>query len=116
MFAWSACIIGQGFVSNYQGLMATRALLGLFEGGFFPGINFYITQWYRRNECGLRMALIFSSATLAGGFGGLLARAIAEMDGVGGLSAWSWIFIVEGLASIVVSVAAYWAVYDYPAR
>ncbi|KAI1763072.1 MFS general substrate transporter [Hypoxylon sp. FL1150] len=115
MFAWSACIIGQGFVKNYQGLMATRALLGAFEGGFFPGINFYITQWYGRNECGLRMALIFSSATLAGGFGGLLARAIAEMNGIGRLSAWSWIFIVEGLASIVVSVAAYWAVHDYPA-
>ncbi|KAI1770424.1 MFS general substrate transporter [Hypoxylon cercidicola] len=116
MLAWSACIIGQGFVKNYQGLMATRALLGAFEGGFFPGINFYITQWYRRNECGLRMAIIFSSATLAGGFGGLLARAIAEMDGVGGLSAWSWIFIVEGLASVVVSVVAYWAVHDYPSR
>ncbi|KAI1414638.1 high-affinity nicotinic acid transporter [Hypoxylon sp. FL1857] len=115
MFAWSACIIGQGFVKNYQGLMATRALLGLFEGGFFPGINFYITQWYRRNECGLRMAIIFSSATLAGAFGGLLARAIAEMSGVGGLSAWSWIFIIEGLASIVVSVLAYWAVHGYPA-
>ncbi|KAI1134204.1 high-affinity nicotinic acid transporter [Hypoxylon sp. FL0543] len=115
MFAWSACIIGQGFVENYQGLMATRALLGLFEGGFFPGINFYITQWYRRNECGLRMALIFSSATLAGAFGGLLARAIAEMSGVGGMSAWSWIFTIEGLASIVVSVLAYWAVHGYPA-
>ncbi|KAI1378489.1 MFS general substrate transporter [Hypoxylon crocopeplum] len=114
MFAWSACIVGQGFVKNYQGLMATRALLGLFEGGFFPGINFYITQWYRRDECGVRMAVIFSCATFAGAFGGLLARGIAEMSGVGGLSAWSWIFIIEGLASIVVSVVAYWAIYDYP--
>lgn len=116
MFAWSACIIAQGFVRSYGGLMTTRALLGLFEGGFFPGINFYITQWYRRNECGLRMAIIFSFATLAGAFGGILARAIAEMDGLGGLQAWSWIFVVEGLASIVVAVAAYWAVCDYPAR
>ncbi|KAI1204387.1 high-affinity nicotinic acid transporter [Annulohypoxylon truncatum] len=115
MFAWSACIIGQGFVTNYQGLMATRALLGTFEGGFFPGINFYITQWYPRNECGLRMAIIFSSATIAGALGGIVARGIAEMSGVGGLSAWSWIFIIEGLASIVVSVLAYWAIHGYPA-
>ncbi|KAI1099177.1 MFS general substrate transporter [Jackrogersella minutella] len=115
MFLWSVCIIAQGFVKSYSGLMTTRALLGLFEGGFFPGINFYITQWYPRNECGLRMALIFSSATLAGAFGGLLARAIAEMSGVGGLAAWSWIFIIEGLASISVSVVAYWAVHGYPA-
>ncbi|XXH04465.1 hypothetical protein Hte_010881 [Hypoxylon texense] len=114
MFAWSACIVGQGFVRDYRGLMATRALLGAFEGGFFPGVNFYVTQWYRRDECGLRMAVVFSSATLAGGFGGLLARAIAEMSGVAGLSAWSWIFIVEGLASVVVSLVAYWAIQDYP--
>lgn len=96
--------------------MATRALLGAFEGGFFPGINFYITQWYPRNECGVRMAIIFSCATLAGAFGGILARGIAEMSGVGGLPAWSWIFIIEGLASVVVSVLAYFAIYGYPAR
>ncbi|OTB08051.1 hypothetical protein M426DRAFT_317566 [Hypoxylon sp. CI-4A] len=114
MFAWSICIIGQGFVNNYKGLMATRALLGLFEGGFFPGINFYISCWYPRNECGLRMATIFSFATLAGAFGGVLARGIAEMSELGNLSAWSWIFIIEGLASVIVSVLAYWAVHGYP--
>ena len=38
-------------------------------------------MWYRRHECGLRMAIFFSAATAAGAFGGLLARGIAEMDG-----------------------------------
>ncbi|RYO92426.1 hypothetical protein DL764_008133 [Monosporascus ibericus] len=120
MVCWSASMIGQGFVKNYQGLMATRVLLtytylGVFEGGLFPGVNYYITQWYCKSECGFRMALFFSAATLAGAFGGILARGIAEMSGVGGLSAWSWIFILEGLLSIIVSFAAYWAIYDYPA-
>ncbi|KAK8055597.1 hypothetical protein PG993_000824 [Apiospora rasikravindrae] len=117
MVAWSACMIGQGFVKDYSGLMATRVFLGVFEGGLFPGVNYYdiaITQWYCRHECGFRMALFFSAATLAGAFGGILARGIAEMSGVGGLSAWSWIFILEGLLSILVSFTAYWAIYDYP--
>lgn len=57
----------------------------------FPGVNYYISQWYQRHECGFRMALFFSAATLAGAFGGILARGIAEMSGVGGKSAWSWI-------------------------
>lgn len=114
MFFWSASMIGQGFVKNYSGLMATRVFLGVFEGGLFPGVNYYITQWYCRNECGFRMALFFSAATLAGAFGGILARGIAEMDGVGGLSAWSWIFVLEGLISILVSMSAYWLIYDYP--
>lgn len=54
-------------------------------------------MWYRRHECGLRMAVFFSAATAAGAFGGLLARGIAEMDGVGGRNGWAWIFILEGI-------------------
>ncbi|KAK2628784.1 hypothetical protein QTJ16_001887 [Diplocarpon rosae] len=115
MVLWSAVMICQGFVTNYSGLMATRVFLGIFEGGLFPGVNYYITSWYPRHECGFRMALFFSAATLAGAFGGLLARGIAEMDGVGGISAWAWIFILEGLLSILVSFTAYWAISDYPA-
>ncbi|KAK3317016.1 high-affinity nicotinic acid transporter [Apodospora peruviana] len=114
MVCWSASMIGQGFVKNYSGLMATRVFLGVFEGGLFPGVNYYITQWYCRDECGFRMAMFFSAATLAGAFGGILARGIAEMSGVAGLGAWAWIFILEGLLSILVSFTAYWAIYDYP--
>lgn len=116
MVCWSAVMVSQGFLRNYQGLMATRVLLGVFEGGLFPGVNFYITQWYCRHECGFRMALFFSAATLAGAFGGILARGIAEMSGVGGMSAWQWIFVLEGLLSILVSLSAYWVIHDYPVR
>lgn len=59
-------------------------------------------MWYRRHECGLRMAIFFSAATAAGAFGGLLARGIMEMRGVGGLSGWQWIFIIEGLLTFLV--------------
>lgn len=115
MTLWSLAMIFQGFVKNYSGLMAARVFLGLFEGGLFPGVNYYIAQWYVRDECGFRMALFFSAASLAGAFGGVLARGIAEMHGVGGKPAWAWIFILEGLASIVVGIAGYWCIYDYPA-
>jgi len=50
----------------------------------------------------LRIALFFSAATAAGAFGGLLARGIVELDGVGGFSGWSWIFIVEGAVTTAV--------------
>lgn len=116
MVCWSASMIGQGFVKNYQGMLATRVFLGVFEGGLYPGVNYYITQWYPRPECGFRMALFFSAATLAGAFGGILARGIAEMSGVGGLAAWSWIFVLEGLLSILVSFTAPWAIHDYPSE
>jgi len=63
-------------------------------------------MWYRRHECGLRMAIFFSAATAAGAFGGLLARGIMEMRGVAGLSGWNWIFILEGIITIIVGMCA----------
>lgn len=59
-------------------------------------------MWYRRHECGLRMAWFFSAATAAGAFGGLLARGIMEMDGIAGLASWQWIFLIEGLVTLIV--------------
>lgn len=103
-----------GVVHNYAGLMAVRWFLGLSEAGLFPGVGYFLSCWYKRSEFGVRMAIFFSAAALAGSFGGLLAAAIAKMDGVGGLAGWSWIFILEGLATFVIGVASFWCVYDFP--
>ncbi|KAF2644260.1 putative nicotinamide mononucleotide transmembrane transporter protein [Massarina eburnea CBS 473.64] len=114
MVAWGIMCCAMGAVKNYEGLLVIRAMLGLAEGGLFPGITFYITQWYRRHECGFRMALFFSAATAAGAFGGLLARGIMRLDHARGLGAWSWIFIIEGAITIVIALVAYFFMYDYP--
>ena len=60
------------------------------------------------------MAIFFSAAALAGSFGGLLATAIVQMDDVGGKAGWAWIFILEGLATVLIGVASFWMVYDFP--
>ena len=103
-----------GFVKDFTGLLIVRMALGFAEGGLFPGVTWYITLWYRRHECGLRMAFFFSAATLAGAFGGLLARAISEMHGIGGRPGWAWIFILEGIATIVVAAFAKFLINDSP--
>ncbi|KAG8839992.1 hypothetical protein FRB91_006635 [Serendipita sp. 411] len=114
MVLWALATVGMGFVKTYTQLMVIRAMLGFFEGGLFPGVNYYITTWYRRHECGLRMAIFFSAATAAGAFGGLLARGITELDGKGNLHGWSWIFIIEGLITFVVAIWAYFQIHDFP--
>ncbi|KAK5655614.1 hypothetical protein OQA88_5545 [Cercophora sp. LCS_1] len=115
MVAWGVCCTLMGIVHNYAGLMVARSALGIAEGGLFPGITYYITMWYRRHECGFRMAIFFSAATAAGAFGGLLARGIVEMRGVGGLSGWQWIFILEGILTVFVALFAFKYMKDYPA-
>ena len=71
-------------------------------------------MWYCRHEIQIRQALFFSAASVAGAFSGLLAFAIAKMDGIGGLEGWRWIFILEGIATVVVAVIAFFLLYDFP--
>ncbi|KAK0741975.1 major facilitator superfamily domain-containing protein [Apiosordaria backusii] len=114
MIGWGACMTSMGFVQNWSGLMAARFFLGVTEAGLYPGVNYYISCWYRRDEFALRAALFFSFAALAGSFGGLLAAAIQKMDGIAGLAGWRWIFILEGGLTIIVAIASFWMVQDFP--
>ncbi|KIJ54472.1 hypothetical protein M422DRAFT_200255 [Sphaerobolus stellatus SS14] len=111
---WGIMMTLQGLVHNYGGLLGLRWMLGIFEAGLFPGVTFYLSCWYKRSEFGIRAALFFSAATVSGAFGGLLAAAISKMNGIGGKPAWAWIFILEGLVTILAGVASFWIVQDFP--
>ena len=71
-------------------------------------------MWYCRSELQIRQALFFSAASIAGAFSGLLAFGIAKMDGVANLEGWRWIFILEGIATVLVAISAFWTLYDFP--
>ena len=51
---WGCSMLGMGFVKNWSGLMAARWFLGLTEAGLFPGVNYYLSCWYKRSEFGVR--------------------------------------------------------------
>ncbi|KAF5521878.1 putative transporter [Colletotrichum aenigma] len=100
-FGWSVVTIGTAFTKRFGDLVAVRLLLGLCEAGFFPCLSLYITMVYKREEQGLRLAFLFTSVSLAGIFGGLIATAITEIGHSAGLRAWSWLYIIEGLISLL---------------
>lgn len=117
----SACISGfgiimlcQGFVQSYGGLLATRFFLGLLETGIFPGSFYLISFWYKQEEAQRRFAVYWSTTMCAAAFGGLLAGAIAKLDGVRGLSNWRWIFILEGIATTLIGILALFCITDFP--
>ncbi|KAH9833360.1 pantothenate transporter liz1 [Teratosphaeria destructans] len=114
MVLWGIVMTCMGTVKNFSGLAACRFFLGVAEAGLFPGVNYYLSCWYKRSELGIRAAIFFSAAALAGSFGGLLAAAIAQMRGVGGRPGWAWIFILEGLLTVVIGCVSYWMVHDFP--
>lgn len=114
MVAWGIVMTLMGIVQNYGGLLATRIFLGLTEAGLFPGVSYYLTLWYARRDIQFRTAMFFSAASIAGAFSGLLAFAIGKMDGVGKLEGWRWIFILEGMATVLIALLAFWLVCDFP--
>ncbi|KAF5502178.1 putative transporter [Colletotrichum aenigma] len=114
MVAWGTVMTLMGIVRNYHGLLVARIFLGVTEAGLFPGVAYYLTMWYCRHEIQLRQAMFFSAASIAGAFSGLLAFAISKMDGTGGLEGWRWIFILEGIVTVIVAVFAFWALHDFP--
>ena len=112
--SWGIIATLTGVVQSYAGLIVCRLLLGLVEGGLFPGCAIYLTFFYTKHELALRIGYLFVSAALAGACGGLLAYGIGFMDGVAGQSGWRWILILEGLPTIVLGIACWWILADEP--
>jgi sugar phosphate permease len=73
-----------------------------------------LSCWYKRREFGIRAAIFFSAAAVSGSFGGLLAAAISDMDGIGGRTGWEWIFILEGLATVVLGAVSPLFLVNFP--
>lgn len=104
----------QGIVRQYEHLIVTRVLLGFTEAGFFPAATYLLTTWYCRWQLQTRMLIFYSAASLAGGFSGLLAFGIQHMEGVAGLEGWRWIFILEGIVTVVIGSLVPWMLPDSP--
>ncbi|KAG8630689.1 hypothetical protein KVT40_002308 [Elsinoe batatas] len=114
MFSWSAITMGLGGVQNFQTTTALRFMLGVFEAGLFPGLVYYLTFWYRTEERSIRIAFILASSTLAGAFGGAIAFGVGHMNQTGGLAAFRWLFILEGLPSLLSAPLVWFCLPDYP--
>ncbi|KAI1113272.1 retrograde regulation protein 2 [Nemania sp. NC0429] len=100
-FCWGVVCLSTGFVQSFGPLVVTRVLLGFFEGCLFPSITLFLCNWYKREELGLRISLIFIASALAGAFGGLFAWAVLHLDGISDLSGWRWLYIIEGIVTVI---------------
>lgn len=89
MAVWGVVSGATAAVHSYGGLLAVRFVLGFCEAPFFPGAVFLCSSWYKSNELGLRVALLFGGSMLSGSFGSLMAIGITEqMEGVANIASW----------------------------
>ncbi|KAL1588090.1 hypothetical protein WHR41_03413 [Cladosporium halotolerans] len=111
---WGIIMTLTGCTQSFGGLVACRFLLGVFEAGFFPGAIWIVSEWYPPHKSQMRMAMFYLSSALSGAFSGLLAAGIAQMRGLGGYEGWRWIFILEGIVSVVVGISCFFLLPDNP--
>ncbi|KIL65769.1 hypothetical protein M378DRAFT_161779 [Amanita muscaria Koide BX008] len=102
--AWGITTTLMGLIRTFTDLVAVRLLLGLCEGGLVPGVVLYLSSMYKRHELQRRIGLFFAASSFSGAFGGLLASAIIQMNGVGNIAGWRWFFILEGIATVILSI------------
>ncbi|KAI0521387.1 major facilitator superfamily domain-containing protein [Xylaria bambusicola] len=114
MLTWGIVLALHVPVSNKEGLYAARFFLGLAEAGMFPGVILLMTYWYRPDEMSLRLLYFYICGNLSGIFSGLLAYGFDTVSGAGGLSGWQWLFLVEAIATIIVSFGIWFLLPDFP--
>ncbi|KAJ6500774.1 major facilitator superfamily domain-containing protein [Mycena sanguinolenta] len=104
---WGVVCTCQGVVKTYHGLLVCRFFLGLLEGGVFPGLVLYLSFFYPRQRLQTRVSTFFSSASISGAFGGIMAYGIIHLNGKHGHSGWQWIFLIEGAITVVVGLVSF---------
>ncbi|CAO2649961.1 Nn.00g012530.m01.CDS01 [Neocucurbitaria sp. VM-36] len=114
VITFGAICAGIAGTHNFAGVAALRFLLGAAEAGSFPGLIFYFSLWYKQEERATRIAVFLCSATMAGAFGGVLAYGVGHMNGVGGLEGWRWLFLLEGLITVIVGFGVFFWLPSYP--
>lgn len=114
ILSWGICACSAGAAQDFAGMMCVRFAIGLAEAGFYPAVLYHMAFWYKPSELRWRIALFYSLGQVSGALSGLLAYAISYMDGVGGISGWRWLFILEGLPAIILSIVALFGLPDYP--
>ena len=116
MLTWGALSMAMMFVNSVPVFYALRFLLGAAEAGFFPGVIFYLTQWFPARERGKAVALFMTATAMAGVIGAPLSSALLQLDGWQGLRGWQWLFLVEGLPAVLLTPAVLAWLDDSPAQ
>lgn len=102
MVTWGLIAVGMMFVRTDWQFYAMRFLLGLAEAGFFPGVIYYLTQWFPSAHRGRAISRFYVAWPLSAFVMGGLAGALLSLDGLWGLEGWQWLFLVEGLPAVAM--------------
>lgn len=106
MVTWGIVSIGMGLIQNDVTFYIARFLLGAAEAGFFPGVVFYLYQWFNSRNIARVLALFSAFGPLANAIGAPVATSIMQAWG------WRWVYVVEGVPAVLLAVVVLRALPD----
>ena len=116
VLAWGLLASLQSVTTSFSHMLVLRLLLGVSEAAFSPGVPFYLSFFYRREELALRAGMQVSAAPLASSFAGSLAWLITKWGRHSPFAPWRLLFLVEGFPSVLVAVVAWNVIADSPGK
>ncbi|GAA5865780.1 hypothetical protein JCM3774_003089 [Rhodotorula dairenensis] len=115
VFVWGGISTSTGAVKSFGPALVVRLLLGVAECSFFPGSLLLLASWYKKNELGKRITLLYCGSLISNAFGPLIAAGIlGTMEGKGGVRAWQWLFYIEGALTMFFAIIAALVLPDFP--
>lgn len=114
MISWGIISAATAFVVGPWSFYSIRFLLGAAEAGFFPGVLLYLTWWFPKEYRGRVVSMFHVAVPLASFVGSPLSAALLSMDGIWGVHGWQWVFIVEGIPSVLLGIATLILLPDRP--
>jgi MFS transporter, ACS family, tartrate transporter len=104
MFTWGLLAIAMMFVKTPLQFYIVRFFLGMAEAGFFPGVIFYLAQWFPVHMRARAISRFYISLPLASVVTGAVAGLLLDLQGKAGLAGWQWLFLIEGIPPILVAI------------
>ena len=116
MIVWGLVSMAMMFIQSTTAFYTMRFLLGAAEAGFFPGVLLYLTYWYPAKERARTIALFAMGGVIAGVIGSPISGKLLELDGLGGLAGWQWLFLLEALPAVITGVVLFWVLPNRPSE
>lgn len=111
---WTVLTFSLCRANSAQTVYILRFFIGLAESTFYPGMQYIIGSWYRKEELAKRSCIFHTSAAIATMFSGYLMAAVYHLDGKCGFRGWQWLFVVDGIISLPIALAGYFILPDVP--
>ncbi|KAJ4463468.1 MFS general substrate transporter [Lentinula lateritia] len=104
MFCWGLVTMSHALIRDKGGYLTVRCMIAVTEGGVIPATLIYLGSFYRSTELATRLAWFWGVQTIASAVSGLMASGLLQLQGVSGLEGWKWLFLVDGIITVVVAV------------